>query len=90
MLAWPARLSSHDSKSPRAIEAAEKRMAVVEVREALVKMGVKVEQHPIEVLLDQVYEANGNVEFLRAKVQEFKLPAKLTTAAIGTFGSQIW
>jgi hypothetical protein len=74
--------ASHGAKSPQAIEAAEKRLAVVKVREALVKMGVRVEQHPIEVLLAQVYEANGNVEFLRAKVQELELPAKLTTAAV--------
>jgi hypothetical protein len=62
--------------------AAEKRLAVTKVREALVKMGVRVEQHPIEVLLEQVYEANGNVEFLRARVQELDLPAQLTIASV--------
>ncbi|MFI5281744.1 MAG: hypothetical protein ACHQ0J_01275 [Candidatus Dormibacterales bacterium] len=72
----------HGGKSPQALEAAEKRLAVVKVREALVKMGVPVEEHPIEVLLQQVAESNGNVVFLRARVQELNLPEQLTTAAI--------
>lgn len=54
------------------LAAANKRAAELEVRAELQKMGVPVEVDPGEALLAMVYEAAGNVAYLRHRVQQLE------------------
>lgn len=59
----------HGGKSPRALQAVDRRRVEAEVRSTL---GIPLEVNPLQALLGQVYEAAGNVEFLRQKVQKLE------------------
>lgn len=60
----------HGGKAPQALMAAETRQQLERARQEIVRLGIPLESDPLDVLLNQVYEAAGNVAFLRRKVQE--------------------
>ena len=63
------RCDRHGGKTPAALEAAQRRLAVEKVRAELVRLGVPVPVDPIDALLGQLCEAAGNVAYLRGEVQ---------------------
>lgn len=60
----------HGGKSPRAMAAAKRRLAVEEVRREAARLGGSLEVHPLDVLLDSVGEAAANVAVLRSAIAD--------------------
>lgn len=68
----------HGGSTQNGRKAAEREMQMAALR----KLGVPVETDPQQALLSQVWEAAGNVAFLRGRVQELETPP-LTLAEAG-------
>lgn len=60
----------HGGAGPQAIAGARRRLALAKVSSEMAKMGLGIEVDPAEALLAMVYEAAGNVAFLRSEVSQ--------------------
>lgn len=60
----------HGGAAPQVRKAADRRLAYEQVVEECGRLGLPIEVDPLEALLGQVWEAAGNVAFLRARVAE--------------------
>lgn len=63
----------HGGKSPRALAAARRRLAVEEVRREAARLGGSLEVDPLDVLLQSVREAWANVAVLRDALQDLEV-----------------
>lgn len=62
--------SMHGGKAPQVKAAAERRLEVAEIGRKLERLGVAIEVNPLDALQHSVFEAAGNVAFLRERVQD--------------------
>lgn len=60
----------HGGTHPRAAAAAKARLEIRKAREECERLGIHVEIDPGEALIRAVWEAAGNVEFYRSRIQE--------------------
>ena len=60
---------THGGAAPQARAAAKRRLAELEVRAELERLGIPVEVDPVDALLSQLAEAAGNVAYLRGELQ---------------------
>jgi hypothetical protein len=60
----------HGGRAPQTAAAAERRGALAKVAGEMARLGVGIEVDPAEALLAMVYEAAGNVAFLRQQVAQ--------------------
>jgi hypothetical protein len=67
----------HTGNSPNARRHAER----VRAEQALASLGVPIQTDPQQALLEQVWEAYGNVAFLREAVRQLQLPGAIAQAA---------
>lgn len=83
----------HGGRIPAVMAAAKHRLIEARVSEALTRMGVPIEKHPLEALLGALSEANGNVEYLRGVVNELagasgRLTDEVTQVVVRMYGEE--
>ncbi len=80
--AWPIKGAEvcrvHGGRAPQVKAAAKRRVALGEAQEELNRLGVPIEVDTAEAMLQMVYEAAGNVAFLRKRIQQLEQGGRLT------------
>ncbi len=80
--AWPIKGAEvcrvHGGRAPQVKAAAKRRRVLGEAQEELNRLGVPIEVDTAEAMLQMVYEAAGNVAFLRKRIQQLEQGGRLT------------
>lgn len=80
-MAWPPKgqtiCTKHGGGAKQIRSASKRRLALGEAQAELNRLGVPIEVDPADAMLQMVYEAAGNVAFLRMRVQQLEQAGRL-------------